>query len=100
MPLVHVHLRAGRPALHEYAGGDLESRHGPDAVLVEIVLFPGRTADAKRKLLAAMAANLVTAVVGSTRRRGPDAEERAGWRCDRAGSAGGRCRSRPWRAPP
>ena len=86
MPLVHVHLRAGRPAgekkaildgihaalieafripehdrnqlVHEHADGDFEARHGPGAVFVELVVFPGRTPDAKRKLYAAIAANL------------------------------------------
>jgi phenylpyruvate tautomerase PptA (4-oxalocrotonate tautomerase family) len=95
MPLVHVHLRAGRPAgekkaildgvhaalveafripesdrhqlLHEYADGDLESRHGPGAVFVEIAVFPGRTPDAKRKLYAAIAANLARAGVDPQR---------------------------------
>jgi phenylpyruvate tautomerase PptA (4-oxalocrotonate tautomerase family) len=86
MPLVHVHLRAGRPApekkaildavhaalvdafkipehdrnqlLHEYAEGSLESRHGAGAVFVELVVFPGRSLDAKRKLYAGIAARL------------------------------------------
>ncbi len=86
MPLVHVHLRAGRPAgekkaildavhaalveafripdadrhqlVHEYAEPDFDARHGPGAVFVELVVFPGRTPDAKRKLYAAIAANL------------------------------------------
>ncbi len=91
MPLVHVHLRAGRAAaekraildgvhaalveafripehdrnqlLHEYADGDFEARTGPGAVFVEIVAFPGRTDDAKRRLYAAIAANLARAGV-------------------------------------
>jgi phenylpyruvate tautomerase PptA (4-oxalocrotonate tautomerase family) len=91
MPLVHLHLRAGRPAaekkaildgvhaalveafripehdrnqlVHEYADGDLESRHGAGAVFVEIVVFPGRTPEAKRKLHAGIAANLARAGV-------------------------------------
>ncbi len=95
MPLVHVHLRAGRPAgekkaildgvhaalveafripdadrnqlLHEYAEPDLEARHGPGAVFVELVVFPGRTPDAKRKLYAAVAANLARAGVDPER---------------------------------
>jgi len=78
MPLVHVHLRAGRspaqkqalldalhaafvealklpPAdrnqlVHEYAPGDFEARYGPEAVFVEAVVFPGRSLDAKRRL--------------------------------------------------
>lgn len=94
MPLVHVHVRAGRPAaekkalldavhaalveafhipehdlnqLHEYAEGDLESRQGAGAVFVEIVAFPGRSADAKRRLFAALAANLGRAGVDPQR---------------------------------
>lgn len=78
MPIVHVHLRAGRtPAqkkafldalhaafvaalglkpedrsqlLHEYAPEDFEGRYGPDTVLVEASVFPGRSLDAKRAL--------------------------------------------------
>ena len=78
MPIVHVHLRAGRTdaqkkaildglhaafvealkiqpddrnqLVHEYAPGNFEARHGPDAVFVEANLFAGRSADAKRKL--------------------------------------------------
>ena len=95
MPLVHVHLRAGRPAaekqaildgvhaalveafripdhdrnqlLHEYGDGDFEARRGPGAVFVELVVFPGRTPDAKRKLYAAIAANLARAGVDPQR---------------------------------
>ncbi len=95
MPLVHVHLRAGRPAaetkaildgihaalveafrvperdrnqlVHAYADGDFEARHGPGAVFVEIVAFPGRTPDAKRKLYAGIAANLERAGVDPQR---------------------------------
>jgi phenylpyruvate tautomerase PptA (4-oxalocrotonate tautomerase family) len=76
--MVHVHLRACRTdaqkkaildglhaafvealkiqpddrnqLVHEYAPGNFEARHGPDAVFVEANLFQGRTADAKRKL--------------------------------------------------
>ncbi len=86
MPLVHVHVRAGRSGaekkaildgihealveafripdsdrnqlLHEYPDGDFEARHGAGAVFVELVVFPGRSADAKRRLYAAIAANL------------------------------------------
>jgi phenylpyruvate tautomerase PptA (4-oxalocrotonate tautomerase family) len=78
MPLVHVHLRAGRtsaqkqaildalhaafvealkiPAndrnqlVHEYAPEHFEARYGPEAVFVEAAVFPGRSLDAKRKL--------------------------------------------------
>ena len=91
MPLVHVQLRAGRSAgekkaildgihaalveafeipdvdrnqlVHEYAEGDFEARHGPGAVFVELVVFPGRSPDAKRKLYAGIAANLARAGV-------------------------------------
>ncbi len=86
MPLVHVHLRAGRSGaekkaildgihaalveafripehdrnqlVHEYPDADFEAHRGPGAVFVELVVFPGRSADAKRKLYAAIAANL------------------------------------------
>ncbi|HET8538966.1 MAG TPA: tautomerase family protein [Anaeromyxobacter sp.] len=95
MPLVHVHLRAGRPVaekraildgvhaalveafripehdrnqlVHEYAEGDFEARHGPGAVFVELAVFPGRTPDAKRKLFAAIASNLGRAGVDPQR---------------------------------
>ena len=78
MPLVHVHLRAGRtpgqkraildalhaafveafklPAadrnqlLHEHAPEHFESRYGTDGVFVEANVFPGRSVDAKRRL--------------------------------------------------
>ncbi len=95
MPLVHVHLRAGRTGaekkailvgihaalvdafripehdrnqlVHEYADGDFEARHGPGAVFVELVVFPGRTPDAKRRLYAGIAANLARAGVDPQR---------------------------------
>lgn len=91
MPLVHVHLRAGRslaerraildgihaafveavkiPAtdrnqlLHEYAPEDFEARYGTDAVFVEAMLFPGRSRDAKRALYRLVAENLERAGV-------------------------------------
>ncbi len=78
MPLIHVHLRAGRSAaqkkalldgvhaafveafklppadrnqlVHEYAPEDFEARYGTDAVFVEGTIFPGRSLDAKRLL--------------------------------------------------
>jgi phenylpyruvate tautomerase PptA (4-oxalocrotonate tautomerase family) len=78
MPIVHVHLRAGRSEaqkkalldglhaafvealkiqpedrnqlVHEYAPGSFLARHGLRAVFVEASLFPGRSADAKRRL--------------------------------------------------
>jgi phenylpyruvate tautomerase PptA (4-oxalocrotonate tautomerase family) len=78
MPLVHVHLRAGRTAaqkkalldgvhaafveafklppadrnqlVHEYAPEDFEARYGTDAVFVEGSIFPGRSLDTKRLL--------------------------------------------------
>ncbi len=86
MPIVHVHVRAGRPAaeqraildgvhaalveafripeadrnqlLHEHAPERFESRHGPDFTLVEATVFPGRSADAKRALYRAVVRNL------------------------------------------
>lgn len=53
--------------VHEYGDGDLEARHGAGAVFVEIVAFPGRTPDAKRKLYAGIAANLGRAGVDPQR---------------------------------
>jgi phenylpyruvate tautomerase PptA (4-oxalocrotonate tautomerase family) len=78
MPIVHIHLRAGRSdaqkkaildglhaafvealklqpedrnqLVHEYAPGNFEARYGPEAVFVEANLFQGRSADAKRRL--------------------------------------------------
>ncbi len=78
MPMVHVHLRAGRPAaqkqaildglhaafvealklrpndrnqlLHELPPEHFESGYGPDAVFVEAHLFQGRSVEAKRAL--------------------------------------------------
>ncbi len=95
MPLVHVHLRAGRTAaekktvldgvhdalveafripehdrnqlVHEHAPEDFEARHGPDAVFLEISVFPGRTLDAKRRLYQAIVKNLEAAGVPGER---------------------------------
>jgi phenylpyruvate tautomerase PptA (4-oxalocrotonate tautomerase family) len=78
MPIVHVHLRAGRTAarkqaildalhaafvealkipvadrnqlLHEHAAEHFEGRYGPETILVEASVFPGRSLDAKRLL--------------------------------------------------
>ncbi len=86
MPIVHVHVAAGRTArekqalldgvhaalveafripdddrnqiLHEHAPEHFESRHGPGFTLIEATVFPGRTAEAKRRLFAAIARNL------------------------------------------
>jgi phenylpyruvate tautomerase PptA (4-oxalocrotonate tautomerase family) len=86
MPIVHVHLRAGRPPaekraildgihaalvdafripehdrnqlVHEYAADDFEARHGPGAVFVELTVFPRRTAEAKRRLYEGIVRNL------------------------------------------
>ena len=86
MPIVHVHLCAGRPAaekkaildgvhaalveafripeqdrnqlVHEYAPEDFDARHGPQAVSLELIVFPGRTPDAKRRLYQAVVRNL------------------------------------------
>ncbi len=86
MPLVHVHLLAGRPAaakkkildgihaalveafripdrdrnqiLHEHAAESFEAHRGPESVFVEMSVFPGRTVDAKRRLYAAIVEKL------------------------------------------
>ncbi len=86
MPIVHVHVAAGRTApekkalldgvhaalveafripehdrnqiLHEHAPEHFESRHGPGFTLVEATVFPGRTPEAKKRLFAAIARNL------------------------------------------
>ena len=86
MPLVHVHVRAGRTAaekraildgvhaalveafripdhdrnqiLHEHPPEHLESNKGPQFTLVEATVFPGRGVEAKRRLYAAIARNL------------------------------------------
>jgi phenylpyruvate tautomerase PptA (4-oxalocrotonate tautomerase family) len=86
MPIVHVHVRAGRTAaekkalldgvhaalveafripdpdrnqlLHEHAAADFETRPGDGAVLVELSVFPGRSPEAKRRLYEAIVRNL------------------------------------------
>ena len=86
MPIVHIHVAAGRAAgekkalldgvhaalveafripdsdrnqiLHEHSPEHFESRHGPGFTLVEATVFPGRTAEAKKRLFAAIARNL------------------------------------------
>jgi phenylpyruvate tautomerase PptA (4-oxalocrotonate tautomerase family) len=86
MPVIHVHLRAGRSAaekkaildgvhaafmeafkipdsdrnqlLHEHAPEHFESRHGPAATVIEASVFPGRSLEAKRSLYAALVRNL------------------------------------------
>jgi phenylpyruvate tautomerase PptA (4-oxalocrotonate tautomerase family) len=86
MPIVHVHVRAGRPAaerkaildgvhaalveafripeqdrnqlLHEHAPDAFESAKGPQFTLVEATVFPGRSLEAKRRLYAAVVRNL------------------------------------------
>ncbi len=91
MPLVQVHLRAGRTAaqkkaildglhaafvealkipesdrnqlLHEYAPEHFEARYGPDGVFVEATVFPGRSRDAKRTLYRLIVENLERAGV-------------------------------------
>jgi phenylpyruvate tautomerase PptA (4-oxalocrotonate tautomerase family) len=91
MPLVHVHLRAGRsPAqkgaildalhaafvealkipqadrnqlLHEHPPEHFEARYGPEAVFVEAMVFPGRSIDAKRKLYRLIVEGLAAAGV-------------------------------------
>jgi phenylpyruvate tautomerase PptA (4-oxalocrotonate tautomerase family) len=95
MPLVHVHLRAGRTAaekkaildalhaafvealkipaadrnqlVHEYAPEDFEARYGPDGVFVEATVFPGRSLDAKRKLYRLLIENLQRAGIPKDR---------------------------------
>lgn len=89
MPIVHVHVRAGRPPgerkaildgvhaalveafripahdrtqlLHEHAPECFESAHGGSFTLVEVTAFPGRSAEAKRRLYAALVRNLEAA---------------------------------------
>ncbi len=86
MPIVHVHVESGRSApekkaildgvhaalveafripendrnqiLHEHAPEHFESRHGKGFTLVELSVFPGRSADAKRRLYAGIVENL------------------------------------------
>ena len=86
MPIVHVHVRAGRAArekqeildgvhaalveafriperdrhqiLHEHAPEHFDSAKGPGATIVELSVFAGRTTDAKRRLYAAIVRNL------------------------------------------
>lgn len=86
MPIVHVHVRAGRPAaqkkaildgvhaalveafripdrdrhqlLHEHGPETFETPHGDGAVLVELSVFPGRSVETKRRLYAGIAQNL------------------------------------------
>lgn len=86
MPIVHVHVRAGRAArekqaildgvhaalveafripehdrnqlLHEHAPEHFDSAKGPGATIVELTVFAGRTTDAKRRLYAAIVRNL------------------------------------------
>jgi len=86
MPIVHVHVAAGRPLaqrqaildgvhaalveafripehdrnqiLHQQDPEHFESGMGPAFTLVEVTVFPGRSDDAKRKLYAALVRNL------------------------------------------
>jgi phenylpyruvate tautomerase PptA (4-oxalocrotonate tautomerase family) len=95
MPLVHVHVRAGRPAaqkqaildglhaafvealkvpeqdrnqlLHEHAPEHFQGRYGPDTVLVEAKIFPGRSRDAKRRLYRLVVEHLERAGVARDR---------------------------------
>lgn len=88
MPIIHIHVAIGRTApekkalldgvhaalvdafripendrnqiLHEHASEHFESHHGPGFTLVEATVFPGRTAEAKKRLFAAIAQNLET----------------------------------------
>ncbi len=95
MPLVHVHMRAGRTAaqkkaildalhaafvealklpatdrnqlLHEYAAEDFEARYGLETVFVEGLVFPGRSLDAKRRLYRLIVEGLEAAGVARDR---------------------------------
>jgi phenylpyruvate tautomerase PptA (4-oxalocrotonate tautomerase family) len=86
MPIVHIHVAAGRATaekqalldgvhaalveafripehdrnqiLHEHAPEHFESRHGSSFTLVEATVFPGRSAEAKKQLFAAIVRNL------------------------------------------
>ena len=89
MPIVHVHVLAGRPAaerkaildgvhaalveafrippqdchqlLHEHAPENFRAAKGPSFTLVEVTAFPGRSLEAKRKLYAGVVRNLEAA---------------------------------------
>src|SRR6185312_12906069 len=91
MPIVHVHLRAGRSSeqkrtvldgvhrafveafaipeedrnqvLHEHAPEHFQAKYGPDTVFVEASVILGRSADAKRKLYALLVEYLAGAGV-------------------------------------
>jgi phenylpyruvate tautomerase PptA (4-oxalocrotonate tautomerase family) len=86
MPIVHIHVAIGRSAsekkaildgvhkalvdafripendrnqiLHEHASDQFESHHGPGFTLVEATIFPGRNADAKKRLSAEIVRHL------------------------------------------
>jgi 4-oxalocrotonate tautomerase family enzyme len=86
MPIVHIHLLRGRPAgelkaivegthaalveafkipeqdrnllLHQHEPDSFQSAKGPQYTLIEITALPGRSAEAKRRLFAAIVANL------------------------------------------
>lgn len=90
MPIVHIHVATGRSAseekaildgvhkalvdafripeddrnqfLHEHAKDHFESRHGPGFTLVEATVFPGRSAEAKKRLFAETVRNLEAGV--------------------------------------
>lgn len=89
MPIVHVHVLAGRPPaerkaildgvhaalveafripahdcnqiLHEHAPENFQAGKGPSFTLVEVIAFPGRSLEAKRGLYAAIVRNLEAA---------------------------------------
>jgi phenylpyruvate tautomerase PptA (4-oxalocrotonate tautomerase family) len=89
MPIVHIHVRRGRPAaereaildgvhaalveafkipdldrnqvLHEHDAEHLESSRGPAFTMVELTVFAGRSDAAKRALYAAIVGNLAAA---------------------------------------
>lgn len=89
MPIVHVHVAAGRSPsdkraildgvhaalveafripesdrhqiLHEHPKDTFDSKHGGAFTLVELTVFPGRSPEAKQKLFAAIVRNLQAA---------------------------------------
>jgi phenylpyruvate tautomerase PptA (4-oxalocrotonate tautomerase family) len=89
MPIVHVHVRAGRSSaekkaildgvhaaiveafripendrlqiLHEHAAEHFDAAKGPATTIVELTAFPGRSAEAKRCLYEGIVRNLARA---------------------------------------
>ena len=86
MPLIHIHVRAGRSSeqkqllldglhksfveafgipeadrnqlLHEYEPEHFEAKYGPDGVFIEATVFLGRSLEAKRRLYGLIVDNL------------------------------------------